>query len=162
MANNIVLEIGDFLGFCDLNGVDAMNTEQVQKLEEYITRANEARNEGEDLIPDAIWDRLMAILRQVNPESELCKYIWEDSVDEMDDTDAIIKNNPMYSIQTVKSYDCQEILDFVSRLPEDVEFDIHVSAKLNGHGIRLKYAMVSSSMQEVEQEVLQVVILQHL
>lgn len=140
MANNIVLEIGDFLGFCDLNGVDAINTEQVQKLEEYITKANEARNEGEELIPDAIWDRLMTILRQVNPESELCKYIWEDSVDEMDDTDAIVKNNPMYSIQTVKSYDCQEILDFVNRLPEDVEFDIHVSAKLNGHGIRLKYA----------------------
>lgn len=140
MSNkNIMLEIGDFLGFCDLNGVDAIQSEQVQKLEEYISMANMARNEGEDLIPDAIWDRLMEILRQVNPESDLCKYIWEDSVDELDDTDVILVNNPMYSIQTVKSYDCQELIEYVRRLPDDIEFDMHFSVKLNGHGIRLKY-----------------------
>ena len=140
MSNkNIMLEIGDFLGFCDLNGVDAIQSEQVQKLEEYISTANMARNEGEDLIPDAIWDRLMEILRQVNPESDLCKYIWEDSVDELDDTDVILVNNPMYSIQTVKSYDCQELMEYVKRLPDDIEFDMHFSVKLNGHGIRLKY-----------------------
>lgn len=136
---SIVLEIGDFLGFCDLNGIEAIQTEQVQQLEEYITACNNARNEGDDLVPDAIWDRLMSILRKVNPESELCKYIWEDSVDEMDDTDRIVQNNPMYSIQTVKSYDCDELKDFVSRLPDDIEFDMHFSVKLNGHGIRLKY-----------------------
>ena len=67
MSKNIVLEIGDFLGFCDLNGVDAINSDQVQRLEEFITEANKARNDGEDLIPDAIWNRLMEILRQVNP-----------------------------------------------------------------------------------------------
>lgn len=137
---NVVLEIGDFLGFCDLNGVEAIQSHQVQELEEYIRQANEARNSGDELIPDAIWDRLMEILRQVNPESELCKHIWEDSVDELDDTDAIIRNNPMYSIQTVKSFDCDEIKNFIKRLPEDVEFNGHLSVKLNGHGIRLKYA----------------------
>lgn len=137
--SKVILEIGDFLGFCDLNGVEAIQSEQVQKLEEYISRANAARNAGEELIPDAIWDRLMEILRQVNPESELCKHIWEDSVDEFDDTDAIIRNNPMFSIQTVKSFDCDELKNFVKRLPDDVEFDGHVSCKLNGHGIRLKY-----------------------
>lgn len=140
MANkNIMLEIGDFLGFCDLNGVEAIQTEQVQQLEEYITACNKAHNEGEDLVPDAIWDKLMSILRQVNPESELCKYIWEDSVDELDDTDTLFVNNPMYSIQTVKSFDCMELKDFVKRLPDDIEFDMHFSVKLNGHGIRLKY-----------------------
>lgn len=140
MSNkNIVLEIGDFLGFCDLNGVEAIQTEQVQQLEEYITACNEARNEGDELVPDAIWDRLMSILRQVNPESELCKYIWEDSVDELDETDTLLVNNPMYSIQTIKSFDCMELKEFIRRLPDDVEFDMHFSVKLNGHGIRLKY-----------------------
>ena len=136
---NVVLEISDFLGFCDLNGVDAINTEQVQKLEEFIKSANNAHNSGEELIADAIYDRLMEILRKVNPESELCKYIWEDSVDEFDDTDTIVKNNPMYSIQTVKSYDCDELKNYVDRLPEDTLFDAHVSVKLNGHGVRLKF-----------------------
>lgn len=135
----IVLEIGDFLGFCDLNGVEAIQTEQVQQLEEYISACNEARNEGDNLVPDAIWDRLMEILRKVNPESELCKYIWEDSIDELDDTDTILMNNPMFSIQTIKSYDCMELKDFVKRLPDNTEFDMHFSVKLNGHGIRLKY-----------------------
>lgn len=137
--NNVVLEIGNFLGFCDLNGVEAIKSEQVQQLEEYISQANEARRAGNELIPDAIWDRLMEILRQVNPESELCKYIWEDTVDEMDDTDDIVRSNPMFSIQTVKSWDCDEFKNFVKRLPDDVTFDGHLSIKLNGHGIRLKY-----------------------
>lgn len=137
--SNVILEIGNFLGFCDLNGIDAIQTEQVQQLEEYISQANAARNAGEDLIPDAIWDRLMEILRQVNPESELCKHVWEDGVDELDDTDEIVRNNPMYSIQTCKSFDCDEIRNFQKRLPDDLEFDGHLSVKLNGHGIRLKY-----------------------
>lgn len=140
MANtNVILEIGDFLGFCDLNGVEAIQHEQVQQLENYISQANAARNAGEDLIPDAIWDRLMEILRQVNPESELCQHVWEQSVEEYDDSDSIVQNNPMFSIQTVKSFDCDELKNFVKRLPDDVEFVGHVSAKLNGHGIRLKY-----------------------
>ena len=140
MANkNIMLEIGDFLGFCDLNGVDAIQSAQVQQLEEYISACNEARNNGEELVSDAIWDKLMSILRQVNPESELCQYIWEDSVDEMDETDTIIQNNPMYSIQTVKSFDCDELKQYIQRLPDDVEFTAHISVKLNGHGIRCKY-----------------------
>lgn len=140
MANsNVILEIGDFLGFCDLNGVEALQSDQVEKLEEYISQANEARNAGDDLIPDAIWDRLMEILRQVNPDSELCKHIWEDSVDELDDTDAIVRQNPMFSIQTVKSFDCDEIRNFQKRLPDGETFTGHLSVKLNGHGIRLKY-----------------------
>lgn len=136
---NIVLQIGDFLGFCDLNGVEAMQTEQVQELENYISACNEAHRTGDSIVPDAIWDRLMEILRKVNPESELCKHIWEDSVEELDDTDTILVNNPMFSIQTVKSFECDEMRDFIKRLPDDVEFDMHFSVKLNGHGIRLKY-----------------------
>lgn len=139
MANNINIEIGNFLGFVDMNGIDAVQSEQVQQLEEYVKQCNEFHNNGDDLVPDAIYDRLMEILRKVAPESELCKYIWEDSVDEYDDTDSIIQNNPMYSIMTVKSFYCDEIKAYVDRLPEDFTFTAHISVKLNGHGIRLKY-----------------------
>lgn len=136
---DVMLGIGDFLGFCDMNGVEALSSEQVQDLEDYIRLCNEKANDGDALVADAIYDRLIDILRQVNPDSDLCKYIWEDSVDELDDTDNLLVQNPMYSIQTVKSYTCQELRDFVGRLPDGVPFDMFFSAKLNGHGIRLKY-----------------------
>lgn len=135
----IQIEISDLLGVVDLNGEAALGKDNVERLEEYIRACNEAANEGDALVEDGVYDRLMEILRKTYPESELCNYIWEDSVDEFEDTDAIVKNNPMYSIQTVKSFDCDEILAYVKRLP-DQPFDAHISIKLNGHGIRLKYA----------------------
>lgn len=136
---DIKLEIGDFLGFCDLNGIEALDSEQVAKLESYIEICNEAHNAGESLVTDAIWDRLMDILRKVNPESVLAKESWEDVGEDIEDTDVIFKQNPMYSIMTVKSFDCDEIKTFVDRLPDDSPFQAHISVKLNGHGIRLKY-----------------------
>ncbi len=136
---DIRLQIGDFLGFVDLNGIDAVTSEQVQDLEEFVKKCNEAHNDGEDLVVDAIYDRLMEILRRVAPESELCKHIWEDSVDEIDlENDAVFANNPMYSIMTVKSFDCDEIKSYIDKLPEE-DFEAHISVKLNGHGIRLVY-----------------------
>lgn len=138
-VNKVKLDIGGFLGFCDLNGVEAVQTEKVQELEEYVRLCQDSANNGVELVADSIYDRLIEILRQVNPESELCKYIWEDSVDEPDDTDELFRSNPMYSIMTVKSFECDEILAFRSRLVDNKPFDMHVSVKLNGHGIRLKY-----------------------
>jgi len=140
--NNVSLEIGDFLGFCDLNGVEALDSSQVEKLERIIEACNNSANRGEQLVVDAIYDRLMEILRQVAPESELCKYIWEDSseeLDENDDSDRLFLANPMYSIRTCKSYNCDEILDFVKRLPDNKEFEAHISIKENGHGIRVVF-----------------------
>lgn len=139
MNNQIKLEIGDFLGFCDLNGIEALQSEQIEKLENFIQSCNDGLNNGEEIVADAIYDRLMQILRAVNPESDLCRHIWEDSVEETDDTDRIFANNPMYSIMTVKSFDCDEIKTYVKRLPSNDPFDAHLSMKLNGHGIRLKY-----------------------
>lgn len=140
--NSVSLEIGDFLGFCDLNGVEALDSSQVEQLERIIEECNNSANRGEQLVVDAIYDRLMEILRQVAPESELCKYIWEDSneeLDENDDSDRLFLANPMYSIRTCKSYNCDEILDFVKRLPDDKEFEAHLSIKENGHGIRVVF-----------------------
>ena len=138
--NSVKLEITDLLGFCDLNGVDALSNEQIQKLEDYIEECNAGMNRGEPVVEDAIYDRLMEILRRINPDSDLANKIWEDTgLDDLDDTDAILRQNPMFSIMTVKDYDCDEMQEFVKRLPEDINFEAHVSVKLNGHGIRLKY-----------------------
>lgn len=139
MEDNVVLRISDFLGYCDLNGIEAVTSEKVQDLEEIVSVLHASENKGEELVADAIYDRLMEILRKVAPESELLSHVWEDSVDELDDTDSIVQNNPMYSIQTVKSFDCDELKGYIDRLPAGFNFDAHVSVKLNGHGIRLKY-----------------------
>ena len=139
MEDNVVLRISDFLGYCDLNGIEAVTSEKVQDLEEIVSILHASENKGEELVADAIYDRLMEILRKVAPESELLSHVWEDSVDELDDTDTIVQNNPMYSIQTVKSFDCDELKGYIDRLPAGFNFDAHVSVKLNGHGIRLKY-----------------------
>lgn len=139
MANNVVLEIGDFLGYCDLNGVEALDTEQVQQLEDYISQCNDAARGGKELVSNATWDRLVQILKEVNPESELLTYSWEDSVGGFEDDDTLVVNNPMFSIQTVKDYECEELMSFVDRLPSNTPFDAHISIKLNGHGIRIKF-----------------------
>lgn len=142
MEGNIKIEIGDFLGFCDLNGVEALESSQVEQLERIIATCNEYTNKGEQLVVDAIYDRLMEILRKVAPESELCKYIWEDSNEELDkddESDKLFLANPMYSIRTCKSYTCDELADFIKKLPDNKEFEAHLSIKENGHGIRVVY-----------------------
>lgn len=133
------LEIGDFLGYCDLNGVEAVTSEQAERLELYIRACHESASKGEPIVENAIYDRLMEILREVNPNSELCSYIWEDEGGELTDTDALFRVHPMYSIQTVKSWDCKEYRDFLKRLPSGVPISFHASFKENGHGIRLVY-----------------------
>lgn len=137
--DSVKLELGNIIAFVDLNGVEAMQSEQVQQLEELMTTCKESMNQGTEIIADAVWDRLMEILRKVAPDSELCKYIWEDSVDELEEDDDLFVQNPMYSIMTVKSFDCDEILQYQKRLPDALIFDSHISVKLNGHGIRLKF-----------------------
>lgn len=142
MSANIKLEIGDFLGFVDLNGVEALESSQVEQLERLVETCNDFANKGEQLVVDAIYDRLMEILRKVAPESELCKYIWEDSDEELDasdDSDRLFLANPMFSIRTCKSYDCDELTDFIKRLPDNTPFDAHLSIKENGHGIRVVF-----------------------
>lgn len=142
--NSVKLEIADFLGYCDLNGVDALTSEQVERLENYIFQCNQAMNtDGVPLVADAIYDRMCEILKQVNPDAEILGEVWSDDVVPEEDMEQDIykhlREEPMRSICTCKSYDCQELLDFVKRLPDGETFDAHVSVKENGHGIRLVY-----------------------
>ena len=140
MDKGIVVDIGDFLGFVDLNGTEALTSDKLEDLEMYIKELQTKQSEGESLVSDAIYDRLMDILREKCPDSELAKKIWEDGGEDIDTTDDVFVANPMYSIQTVKSFDCKELMDFVRRLPDETSFNAHVSFKENGFGIRLVYA----------------------
>lgn len=143
--NSIKLEIEDFLGFCDLNGVEALESEQVDKLENYIYQCNNAMNgDGIPLVADSVYDKLIEILKKANPDSEILKEVWsDDEVDEEEfesnDLYMHLREEPMRSINTCKSYDCDELYQFVQRLPEDREFSLHASMKENGHGIRVVY-----------------------
>lgn len=144
--NNLKLEIADFLGYCDLNGIDALDSSQVEQLENYIYKCNQAMAAGDTpLVVDAIYDRMCEILKKVNPEAEVLKELWSDAddtiaQDELDrDVYTLLKKYPMMSICTCKSYDCQELQDFINRLPDNTPFDAHISCKENGHGVRLVY-----------------------
>lgn len=140
---NVVVEIGQILGYFDLNGADAITSEQVEKLENYIDLCNKASGEGVPLVVDAIYDRMVEVLKELNPDADILKELWEDSSEEgadvgESDLHSLVSREPMMSIQTCKSYDCVELKTFIERLP-DGEFDLHGSIKLNGHGIRLVY-----------------------
>lgn len=140
MIDNIKIEVGDFLGFCDLNGIEALTSTQLEQLENIIRRCQNSTNEGDMIVSDAVYDRLMGILRETIPDSELVTQIWEDGgEEEFDNYDDVFDRNPMFSIQTVKSLDCKEMRTFIQMLPQGV-FDVHVSFKENGFGIRLVYS----------------------
>lgn len=137
---NVKIDIGDFLGFCDLNGLEAVTSDQVEQLEEWVRKCQDAQNKGDELVSNAVYDRMMEILREKNPDSELVTQLWEDGgEEELDNYDSLFDRNPMYSIQTVKSLDAKEMRDFIARLPEGY-FDAHISFKENGFGIRLVYS----------------------
>lgn len=144
-TENIKLEIADLLGYCDLNGVEALDSEQVERLEDYIYKCNEAMSnvDGVPLVADAVYDKMCEILKQVNPDAEVLGEVWgDDAVSEEDlqekDIFKLLRAEPMRSICTCKSFDCEELKDFVDRLP-DGDFDAHISCKENGHGIRIVY-----------------------
>lgn len=139
----VIVEIGEILGYFDMNGADAVTSEQVERLENYIELCNKTSSEGVPLVVDAIYDRMVEVLKILNPDSELLKQVWEDdAVSEDDfhssDLHCLVAKEPMMSIQTCKSYDCPELKTFIEKLP-DGALDLHGSIKENGHGIRLVY-----------------------
>lgn len=143
----IKLEIADFLSYCDMNGEEALDSSQVERLENFIYQCNKAMNtDGIPLVADAIYDRLYEILKAVNPDSKFLKELWSDTDAEPLSEDDLSKDvfrhlvkSPMQSICTCKDFNCQELLDFVNRLPSNTPFNAHVSCKENGHGIRIVY-----------------------
>jgi len=137
---DVMLKIDDLLSFVDWHGVDALDSDRVADLIECVEACHYSANNGEELVADAVYDRLVEILRLAAPDSDAAKYIWDkDTGEGMVDLDILFKQHPMYSIQTCKSKDCAEFAAFIDRLPYARAINFHASLKLNGHGIRIIY-----------------------
>lgn len=135
------VRIDELLTFVDLNGVEAMNSDQVSDLVECVEECHRYANNGEELVANGVYDKLLEILQRVSPDSEAAREIWSDvTSDEYTDYDVLFRQHPMYSIMTCKSKDSVEFTNFLDRLPYGRAISFHASLKLNGHGIRIMYA----------------------
>ena len=135
--NSLNLRVEDMLGYIDTYGVEGFDDSKVEELESIILDCNtQMNNLDAEQISDSIYDHLYRVLKQLKPESGLFSEIWEDDGDITDYTELLVKN-PMMSIETAKSYDCDELKKFIGRMPEEASY--FASYKINGHGIRVVY-----------------------
>jgi len=131
------LEIQEMLSYLDLNGVDGLDDSRIELLEKIILDCNESMNDLEAVqVADSIYDTLYQALKEVKPSSGVFAHIWEEEGTITDYTDLLIKN-PMMSIETAKSYSCDEFQKFIARMPFSTSY--FASFKVNGHGIRVVY-----------------------
>lgn len=135
----------EFLG----TPIDDYNSDTIEALESFIIDCNTAASatEGEPLVEDAIYDRLIEILREVKPASGIFNELW-DAPDESEAVahpkyDVHLRAHPMLSIQTVKSWDDKYIVPFLERIGNLIEenggVNLLLAYKLNGHGVRVVY-----------------------
>ena len=131
------LEIEEMLGYIDSYGVEGFDDSRIELLERIILDCNESMNDLEAVqVADSIYDTLYSILKQVKPSSGIFSHIWEEDGDITDYTELLVKN-PMMSIETAKSYTCDELIKFISRVPLTTSY--FASYKINGHGVRVVY-----------------------
>jgi DNA ligase (NAD+) len=131
------MKIVDMLEFVDKYGFEGFDDEKIEELEGVIIDLNKSMNDPEAvLVADGIYDALFDLLKRLKPDADVLNTIWEEDGDITDYTDLLVRN-PMMSIETAKSFDCPEILQFVDRLPDTADY--MASFKLNGHGIRIVY-----------------------
>lgn len=131
------LEIQEMLGYLDLNGIEGFDDSRVELLEKIILDCNRNMRDLEAVqVADGIYDTLYDALKKLKPESGIFSEIWEEDGDITDYTELLVKN-PMMSIETAKSYTCDELLKFIARMPESTSY--FASYKINGHGIRVVY-----------------------
>ena len=131
------LEIQDMLSYIDLNGAEGLDDSRIELLEKIILDCNESMNDLEAVqVADSIYDTLYSALKKVKPSSTVFSHIWEEDGDITDYTDLLVKH-PMMSIETAKSYTCDEFQKFIARMPFSTSY--FASYKINGHGIRIVY-----------------------
>lgn len=135
---NTVVEIGNLLSQVDLYGVSSLQEDKIEALERYIQDCNEAMNgDGEPLVEDAIYDKLVQLLTQVRSDSPVLKELWSEDDEVVGSYNKLLEENPMVSILTVKSWSDDAITQFIQRMPETANY--LASYKINGHGIRVVY-----------------------
>lgn len=135
---NTVVEIGNLLSQVDLYGVSSLQEDKIEALERYIQDCNEAMNgDGEPLVEDAIYDKLVQLLTQVRSDSPVLQELWSEDDEVVGSYNKLLEENPMVSILTVKSWNDDNITQFIQRMPETANY--LASYKINGHGIRVVY-----------------------
>ena len=135
---NTVVEIGNLLSQVDLYGVSSLQEDKIEALERYIQDCNEAMNgDGEPLVEDAIYDKLVQLLTQVHSDSPVLQELWSEDDEVVGSYNKLLEENPMVSILTVKSWNDDAITQFIQRMPETANYS--ASYKINGHGIRVVY-----------------------
>lgn len=109
-------------------------------LEFMIETANQSANDGQEFIPDSIYDVLIDYLKQLYPTSPLVTQNWtKDEEANFDERyDKFLNSNPMMSIQTIKSLSEKSYYDFIDRLGYS-RTKFLFSTKLNGWGIRVVF-----------------------
>lgn len=121
-----------------LLGVAEPDEEGIANLEEFIIKCNTAEVDGEPLVEDSIYDRAVEILRTAKPDSDVLSELWDKSLETGildEDLDIHLRDHPMLSIQTIKSWD--DTKDFFDSIESNVT--LFMSYKINGHGIRIVY-----------------------
>lgn len=133
-----VVEIGNLLAFVDAYGVSSLQEDQIENLESYIQDCNDAMNTNEEpLVEDAVYDKLVEILTKARSTSPILQELWSADSDTVGSYNDLLDKHPMASIQTVKSWEDDNITKFIQRMPEVSSY--LAAYKINGHGIRIVY-----------------------
>lgn len=133
-----VVEIGNLLAFVDAYGVSSLQEDQIENLESYIQDCNDAMNTNEEpLVEDAVYDKLVEILTKARSTSPILQELWSADSDTVGSYNDLLDKHPMASIQTVKSWEDDNITKFIQRMPDVSSY--LAAYKINGHGIRIVY-----------------------
>lgn len=112
----------------------------VDALETYVARLQDAAGMGQPLVDDALYDAHVRLLKQLKPDSSVLNRNWEVEDNELNEYDDVLKKYGMCSIQTVTDFDTPEYEKFrrtIADLGHPV--DLFAGVKENGHGVRAVY-----------------------
>lgn len=115
---------------------------QLDTLEELIDECNDRARGGDPIVADGVYDRLIELLREHRPESDLLNQIWSDPLGSDSAPSghytSIQNKHPMMSITTVKDWGSPVLRKFIRQFPDD-SMSFHMSYKIDGHGVRVVY-----------------------
>lgn len=132
------VRVSNMLSLIGVSGAEGFDDTKVEELESILYDCIEKHKNNDDhQIADSIYDTLYSMLKEVKPESKILSEIWEDEGDITDYTELLVLN-PMYSIETAKSYTCKELVNWINSMPIEYE-SYFASFKINGHGVRVVF-----------------------
>ena len=137
------LRLSNILNIISNEGAEGFDTTKVDELEQLLYECQNKQRSDEyvNQVADGIYDTLYEMLKEIKPESGIFYEIWdevEEGRDGEEDYTELLQSNPMLSIETAKSFECEAIKKYIDRMPEDEE-SYFASYKINGHGIRIVY-----------------------